>query len=223
MHTTNCCIRHGRQSDQQDDKVTACSELQDITAGIMARHCPGIERGPCRRQGSRRALITPRPCTSRSKSRTRIRQRIWNEKRQALADLSANEVDAQARVEDMQARVAKLAEKAELSEKEAKRLAIYEKRLADRVAELRRRGWNRGGAGWATVLPSLLGPIGEAEEAKAQKVAARAEAVKVAVAALTEEVGAGTIRKNGEGLLMAKCRDRSFPPSRAGHPSQCGC
>lgn len=188
------------------------SELQDITAEIMARQCPGIERGT--RYGDRIAAGADYSETLHKsvKELHRDLPADLERKRQAVADLSANEVDAQARVEEMQARVAKLAEKAELSEKEAKRLATYEKRLADRVAELEAaRTESEAARVEADRLADLARADREAEEAKAQKVAARAEAVKVAVAALTEEVGAGTIRKNDEGLLTAKRRDRIEP------------
>lgn len=160
------------------------SELQDITAEIMARHCPGIERGT--RYGDRIAAGADYSETLHKsvKELHRDLPADLERKRKAVADLSANEVEAQARVEEMQARVAKLAEKAELSGKEAKRLATYEKRLADRVAELEAaRTASEAARVEADRLADLARADREVEEAKAQKVAERAEAVKVAVAA----------------------------------------
>lgn len=160
------------------------SELQDITAEIMARHCPGIERG--RPYGDRIAAGADYADTMHKSVRElhRTLPQDLAAKRAQLEELTQAEAQQQALVDEMQARVAKLAEKAELSGKEAKRLAIYEKRLADRVAELEAaRTASEVARAEADRLADLARADREAEEAKAQKVAARAEAVKVAVAA----------------------------------------
>lgn len=112
------------------------SELQDLTALVMQRFCPDIERGT--RYGDRLAAGADFADTLHKSVRELHRSlpADLEAKRAALADLAKAETDAAARVDEMQARVDKLAEKSERSEKESKRLEIYEKRLADRVAEL---------------------------------------------------------------------------------------
>lgn len=113
------------------------SELQDLTAQVMQRFCPDIERG--RRYGDRIAAGADFADTIH-KSVAELHRTLPADlaaKREALADLADDEAKAQARVDEMQDRVNKLAEKAELSDKEVKRLATYEKRLTDRLDELR--------------------------------------------------------------------------------------
>lgn len=113
------------------------SELQDITAEIMSRHCPGIERG--NRYGDRVAAGADFADVIH-KSVAELHRTLPADlaaKREALAVLSQAETDAAARVDEMRGRVEKLTEKAALSEKEAKRLATYEKRLSDRLDELK--------------------------------------------------------------------------------------
>lgn len=113
------------------------SELQDITAEIMARHCPGIERGT--RYGDRIAAGADFADTLHKSVRElhRTLPADLDAKRAKLADLAQAETEAAARVDEMRGRVEKLAEKADLTEKEVKRLATYEKRLSDRLDELK--------------------------------------------------------------------------------------
>lgn len=114
----------------------AMRDLQTITAQVMDRHAPGIERG--RSISQRLAAGADFPDTVH-KSVTELHQTL-------PADLAARraEVDqakddalkAQARVDEMQARVDKLtAKEADLTAKEAKNLATYQKRLEDRQEE----------------------------------------------------------------------------------------
>lgn len=113
------------------------SALQDLTAKVMQRFCPDIERG--HRYGDRIKAGADFADTIH-KSVAELHRTLPADlaaKRQSLADLSDDEAKAQARVDEMQDRVNKLAEKAELSDKEVKRLATYEKRLTDRLDELR--------------------------------------------------------------------------------------
>lgn len=112
------------------------SELQSITAEIMSRHCPGIERG--RRYGDRIRAGADFADTIH-KSVAELHRTLPADlaaKRQSLAGLVDEEAQAQARVDEMRARVEKLEGKKKLTIKEVKRLATYEKRLADRLNDL---------------------------------------------------------------------------------------
>ena len=85
------------------------SELQDITAEIMARHCPGIERGT--RYGDRIAAGANFADTMhRSVKELRTLPADLNAKRAKLANLALAETEAAARVDEMRGRVEKLAE-----------------------------------------------------------------------------------------------------------------
>lgn len=133
-------------------------------------------------------------------------------KEQDLAALAEAEVEAQARVDEMQARVDKLTAKAELDNREIKRLAGYEKRLSDRVAELKAaQAASEAGKIEADRLTEIARADRQAEERRAENIVARIDVMKEAVAAVFEDVGDGTIRRDDKGLLTAKRRDRIEP------------
>ncbi|ARJ70093.1 plasmid recombination protein [Paracoccus contaminans] len=185
-------------------RVMSC--LQDLTAEVMARHCPGIERG--HRYGERIENGADfRDTLHRSVQELhRDLPRDLAAKRAEVEELAAAVADAQARVDEIEARVSKLREKAELSDREAKRLATYEKRLADRVAELEAA---QAAAESAKSEADRLAGIARQEaqtaaqtrdEATAEAEAARATAARVvgALTVLAEEAAAGTISRNPE-------------------------
>lgn len=152
------------------------SELQDITAEIMACHCPGIERGT--RYGNRIAAGADFADTLHKsvKELHRTLPADLDAKRAKLADLAQAETDAAGRVDEMRARVQKLAEKADLSEKEVKRLATYEKRLADRLVELKAaEDASEAARAEADRLADLARTDRQDEEAKAEKIRANIE------------------------------------------------
>jgi myosin heavy subunit len=113
------------------------SELQDLTAKVMQRFCPDIERG--HRYGDRIAAGADFADTIHKSVRElhRTLPADLAEKRQSLADLADDEAKAQARVDEMQGRVDKLEGKEELTTKEVKRLETYQRRLSDRLDDLR--------------------------------------------------------------------------------------
>lgn len=188
------------------------SELQDITAEIMSRHCPGIERGT--KYGDRIAAGADFADTLHKsvKELHRDLPADLERKRQAVADLAAKEAEAEARVDEMQARVDQLTGKAELNAKEVKRLQNYEKRLSDRLEELKAaQAASEAGKIEADRLTEIARADRQAEERRAEDIVARIDVVKEAVAAVFEDVGDGTIRRNEKGLLTAKRRDRIEP------------
>ena len=199
------------------------SGLQDLTAEVMARHCPGIERG--HKYGERiKDGADFRDTLHRS-----VRElhndlpRDLAAKRAEVDQLAEAVAEAQARVDEMEGRVIKLTEKAELSEKEAKRLSTYEKRLADRVAELEAA---QTAAENARAEADRLAGIARQEaqtaeqardEAKAEVEAAALTAARLAgsLTVLAEHAAAGTIFRNPEtGRVQARDPDGL----RAGYP-----
>ena len=196
------------------------SELQDITAEIMARHCPGIERGT--RYGDRIAAGADFADTLHKsvKELHRDLPRDLEAKRAEVAEAGSALSDAQARVEEMQGRVAKLtAKERELTAAEAKRLATYEKRLADRQAEAAKVQQAVMDARAEVERLSALVKIADStrEEAaaqaarveaealakaeKAERVAAKATALMRASVALADEMAAGTLRRADNGKI----------------------
>ena len=188
------------------------SELQDITAEIMAKHCPGIERGT--RYGDRIAAGADFADTLHKsvKELHRTLPADLAKKREALADLAQAETNAATRVDEMRGRVEKLTGKAELTDKEVKRLQTYEKRLSDRVKELEEaQAASEGARAEADRLADLARTDRQDEEAKAEKIREKTAAVVDAVSSLTEEVSAGTIRRTDDGKITAAAPDRLKP------------
>ena len=188
------------------------SSLQDLTAEVMSRHCPGIERGL--RYGER----IENGADYRDTLHRSVRQlhddlpRDLAAKRAEVDQLTAAVADAQARVDEMEERVRKLTDKADLSEKEVKRLATYEKRHADRLAELEAA---QAAAEAARAEADRLAGIAREEadkaatdraQASAEADAARARAARVvgALQVLAEEAAAGTISRDDDtGKILA--------------------
>lgn len=188
------------------------SELQDITAEIMGRHCAGIERGT--RYGDRLAAGADW-ADVHHKSVKELHRTLPVElaaKRQSLADLAQAEIDAAARVDEMRGRVEKLTRKADLTDKEVKRLQTYQGRLSDRVAELERaQAASEAARVEADRLADIARTDRQDEEAKAEKIREKTAAVVNAVSSLTEEVSAGTIRRTDDGKITAAAPDRLKP------------
>jgi len=188
------------------------SAMQDLTARIMQRFCPCIERG--HKYGDRIAAGADWSDVIH-KSVAELHRTLpadLEAKRKALADLATDEENSRARVNEMRARVEKLAEKAELSEKELKRLATYEKRLADRVAELETaRAAMEAARLEAERLAALARTDRHNEETRAEKIRVKADAMTDAVTSLIDEVSAMTIRRTPEGKFVAAAPDRLKP------------
>lgn len=150
------------------------SELQDIAAEIMSSYCPAIERG--RRYGDR---------IEAGATRAETLHKSVRELHQTLpSDLEA----AQARVAEMQTRVANLEARAELSNREAKRLETYKKRLADRIAEEER---------LAKIRASEIINDAKAEAATLkERLAAKLRSVNEVLVSLKQMYAAGVLRQN---------------------------
>ena len=111
----------------QATRPAVMSGLQDLTAEVMARHCAGIERG--HRYGDRIAAGADFKDTLH-----RTVRELHADLPREIAAKRAELTEASARADEMRARVQKLENKAELTDKEAKRLETYRARLAERVA-----------------------------------------------------------------------------------------
>lgn len=191
------------------------SAIQDLTARIMQRFCPGIERGT--RYGDRLAAGADWADVIH-KSVAELHRTLPADlaaKRQSLAELAQAEKEAAARVEEMRGRVQKLKEKEDLSEKEIRRLATYEKRLSDRIADLRIAQEKSEAAKIESDRLADLARIDrEKEEARAQKIVQKANAITDAVASLAQEIAQGTITREPDGRIWAQDPGRL----RAGYP-----
>jgi hypothetical protein len=188
------------------------SQLQDLAAEILGRHCPGIERG--RSYGERLAAGAGFADTvHRSvKELHRTLPADLEAKRAKLLELAEFERAATARVEEMQERVQKLQRKTELSEKEVKRLETYEKRLVDRINELREaQSASEAARIEAERLADLAHANRKAHEDRVVKISAKAEAIAAAVSALSEEIEAGTIKRVPDGRITAAQPERLKP------------
>lgn len=196
--------------------------IQDDLGEIMGRHAPGIERGR-----SREARIA---------AGADVADTINRSVRELHADLPAEieakrvELDqAAGRVDEMEGRVAKLKAQADLTDKEAKRLEVYEKRLADRIAELE--SAQQEAARLADLSRIEAEDAQQArDDAKALEVAARANAetaqkardlaqadetaareragrITAAFTVLKDEIDGDTISRNEAGRITVKNPD----------------
>ena len=118
-------------------KRGALRDLQTITAEVMGRHAPGIERGRSRIERLK-AGASYAETVNRAVRELHYDLPVEIAARKAELEVAMTKlVAAQASVDEMQARVDKLhAKERDLTAAEAKRLATYEKRLADRQAEV---------------------------------------------------------------------------------------
>ena len=205
----------------QATRPAVMSGLQDLTAEVMARHCPGIERGT--RYADRIAAGAD------------FKDTLHRTVRQLHADLpvelAAKEAEvaaAAARVEEMRARVEKLEAKAQLTDKEAKRLETYQARLSARIAEQEaaqaeatrlaqvarddaaQAAQDRDAARAAEEAALAQAAEAEARRAEAEedalRVSTKAGALLTATAALTAEMTAGTLRRTSEGKIQVQNR-----------------
>lgn len=173
------------------------SGLQDLTAEVMGRHCPGIERG--HQYGGRiEAGADFRDTLHRT-----VRQ-LHQDLPREIDEKRAQVAEASARVDEMRERVAKLEDKAELTDKETKRLGTYKKRLEDRIKELED----------ATKEEERLAEIAredadaaarQRDESRGQEKAARDKATRIeaAVKVLAAEIRDETITRNDAGKIIA--------------------
>lgn len=193
-------------------KRDAMRDLQTITAQVMGRHAPGIERGRSISQRLAAGADYPDTMHRSVKELHRDLPAEIEAKRQVVADLSAAEDAARERVDEMQRRVDDLHARADLSEKEIKRLAVYGKRLSDRLDELRKaEAASEGAKAAADRLAEVARQ--EAHDVRAQtgRVVDKAMAMVNASVALAGEIGAGTVRMNASGKIDAADPDAIRP------------
>lgn len=205
----------------QSTSPRVLSALQDLTSEIMARHCPGIERG--RRYGDRIAAGADFRDTLHRSVRE-LHRDLPRDLAAKRAQVEAAQVEAAA-ARERQAKNERLAESARLkvaaaeadqrkAEKAAKNVAIYERRAEEaqkavREAEARR----------SALCADIERLTGEADTAKAERdealtaaaaaqadagrIVEKAQAVSTAVEALAHEMAAGTIRMDTDGRVEA--------------------
>ncbi|MDD8024580.1 MAG: hypothetical protein PHX82_15910 [Paracoccaceae bacterium] len=117
-------------------RCDTASALQDLTAEVMARHCPGIERGHRKRD---RVAAGADYAATLHRSVHRLHQDLPAEIAAREADLAALEVEAEehhASAAKTRRHLAALEAKVALSATEEKRQAAYAARLAKKEEEL---------------------------------------------------------------------------------------
>lgn len=205
----------------QSTRPGVLSELQDLTAEIMGRHCPGIERG--RRYGDRIAAGADFHETLHRSVRE-LHRELPRDLADKRAQVEAAEAEAAA-ARERQAKNERLAEAARLkvaaaeadqrkAEKAAKNLAVYERRADEAQkavveAEARR-------SALCADIERLTGEVDTAKaerdealtaaaaaQADAGRIVEKAQAVSTAVEALAHEMAAGTIRMDTDGRVEA--------------------
>ena len=187
------------------------SELQDLTADVMARHCPGIERG---HKKFERIKAGAEYAETLNRTVKQLHQYLPVEiaKREAaLAKLQERQTEMRTSIAKTEGHLQKLREKENLNEREANRLEKYEVRLKKKEVEQTEIGQRQ-----LDVMrridadrDALIEHRDEvaAREQKAQEVADQARANLKAIEAVTQELEAGTIQKSDDGKL--KMQDAS--------------
>lgn len=179
-------------------KRSALLKIQDDIAEIMGRHAPGIERGRSRR--------------ARIEAGASVAETINKSVRELHADLPADLetkrrelAEASARVDEMRGRVEGLEAKAELTDKEAKRLETYRQRLADRIeAEESAKAEAERLTALEVLRAEEARTIAAQAEEDARRISEKTGALLTASAAMVAELNAGTLRRTETGKVMAQ-------------------
>lgn len=208
-------------------KRGALRDLQTITAEVMGRYAPGIERGRSR-MDRLKAGASYAETVHRAVSELHYDLPVEIAARKAELEAAMTKlVAAQASVDEMQARVDKLhAKERDLTAAEAKRLATYEKRLGDRQAEVeaaesaietaraeadRLSGIAADAEARREVAEVEAAAVIDAAGQKAGQITQKAVAVATAVAALAEEMAEGTLGRDSAGKIVARDPERLRP------------
>lgn len=192
----------------QATRPAVMSGLQDLTAEVMARHCAGIERG--HRYGDRIAAGADFKDTLH-----RTVRQLHRDLPRELAAKRAELAEASARADEMRARVQKLENKAELTDKEAKRLETYRARLAERVA-VEEAAKAEAERLTRTARDEAEQARRERDAAKTEEEASRIKAARItsAIQVLADEIRDETISRGESGNVEAHNPDglrQGFP------------
>lgn len=181
------------------------SELQDMTAEILAQHCSGIERG---HKKFDRIEAGADYAETLNRSVKQLHQDLPAEIAVRQTDLAAlEEQNAELSVSMAQTRgyLQKLYDKTELNEKEAKRLKAYEARLVKKQAEQAEIEQSQ-----VDLLSQMKRAHSELEVGREQMAQKKAESLRqveeanaslAAIEAVSAELEAGTIGRDAQGKL----------------------
>lgn len=229
-HFVMASYDHAGNPLSQTTRPQVLSELQDLTAEVMQRYCPEIERGT--RYGDRLAAGADFADVMHLSVRELHRKLPQDlaKKKAEVADVGAALTHARERVEEMQGRVAKLlAKERDLTAAEEKRLAVYENRLADRQteatkieqavinarAEVERLAELAKKADRAREESERRAEAVEAEALaktqKAERMASKSADLMRASVALVDEMAAGTLRRSEDGKIVLADADAIRP------------
>ena len=181
------------------------SELQDMTADILAQHCPGIERG---HKKFDRIEAGADYAETLNRSVKQLHQDLPAEIAARQAELKAleeQEAELSASMTKTRGYLQKLYDKAKLNEKEVKRLKTYEARLAKKQLEqdeIEQRQMD--------LLARMNYAQAELEKGHEQVDQQKAEALRrveeanaslAAIEAVSAELEAGSIGRDAQGKL----------------------
>lgn len=196
------------------------SDLQDLTAEILERYCPDIQRGN-RKQD--RLDAGAHYSDTLNRSVRQLHEDLPAEiaaKEQLICDLDAEIATRQASIARDQERVSKLEQKEALQAKEEKRLGTYRARIAKKVMELK--AVQAQQAERREELKNRAAKLAQAEQkhaaqakdlaikaaqadatiTKAKQAKAEADAGLAAVESIVEEMARDTIRETPEELIL---------------------
>jgi hypothetical protein len=208
------------------------SELQDLTAEILQRYCPDIERGHRKKD---RLDAGANYSDTLNRSVRQLHEDLPTEiavKEQEIQGLDADIAERQASIAKDQERIAKLMRKEVLQANEEKRLGKYRVRIAKKVDALkavqsqqveqyealkRRQALveqaERKSQAKAEDLARKTAAA-EAEAAQAERAKAEYEAGAVAVEAIVEEMANDTIQGTPDRLILQNPEPVQAAPKR---------
>lgn len=189
-------------ADQVREDVTRLeankTQLTDSIAGLKTRQA---EVETAKVESERQAKDAARAAEEKQQAVAEVTAQLET-LTTTLAELAAAETIARARVTEMQDRVDALTQKKDRSDKEVKRLAIYERRLKDRIAELEK-ARTAAQAARETAETARIAEEDKVREAtttavakqqEAEVIAAQVETSRATLAALADQEGAARER-----------------------------
>lgn len=193
-------------------KRSALRGLQDDVAEVMGRYAPGIERGRSRMDRLAAGADYAETVHRSVRELHRDLPAEIEAKRKAVAELAEAEGAARGRVDEMQKRVDDLHARESLSDKQVKNLAIYERRLTERLEKLRKaQAAAEEARAEADRLAEIARTEAQEETARAGRVMEKARAMVNASVALADEIAAGTVRMTDAGKIQAANPDAIRP------------
>lgn len=184
------------------------TQLTDSIAGLKTRQA---EVETAKAESDRQAKDAARAAEEKQQAVAEVTAQLET-LTTTLAELAATETIARARVKEMQGRVDALTQKGDRSDKEVKRLAIYEGRLKDRIADLEAARAAAQAARETAETARILEEdkvreatrTAAAKQQEAEVIAAQVDTSRATLAALVEKEDAARERVTEIGAVIAE-------------------